>query len=72
MKTARRTTPDHFDDVDRRLDEALEETFPASDPVACTTMPSIRPSAVRSHKARAERPARSLATICEPVTGARS
>jgi hypothetical protein len=26
----------HRDDLDERLDEALEETFPASDPVAVT------------------------------------
>ena len=27
-------TPDDYDAIDRALDEALEMTFPASDPVA--------------------------------------
>ncbi|MGF6441138.1 hypothetical protein [Paraburkholderia youngii] len=50
MKTATRPTRDRIDDVDRMLDEALEETFPASDPVACTAMPSISSSVALSHR----------------------
>ena len=30
------TAPDEKDRLDKKLDEALEETFPASDPVALT------------------------------------
>ncbi|MFO7288346.1 MAG: hypothetical protein LOD94_09920 [Gammaproteobacteria bacterium] len=49
-KTQAAPTNDVKRHLDRRLDEALEETFPASDPIAVTP-PRRRPS-VRRAKAR--------------------
>lgn len=83
MKSATRmTTRDRSGDLDRMLDETLEETFPASDPVACTPRPSIGPLAGdvttcpgRQRKtgvSRSTRPARDTAALSEPITGARS
>lgn len=35
-----KTSPDHPDHVDELLDEAIQETFPASDPISiCTEKP---------------------------------
>lgn len=34
MSTAQPRTPEPAEPADERLDEALEETFPASDPIA--------------------------------------
>ena len=45
MKPTTKSTRHRVDDIDKMLDEALQETFPASDPVACTATPSIGPAA---------------------------
>jgi hypothetical protein len=34
-------------ELDRRLDQALEDTFPASDPVSIVTSPTARQSSFR-------------------------
>lgn len=45
MSPTRRSTRDRIDAMENLLDEALQETFPASDLVAYTHAPSVRPAA---------------------------
>ncbi len=44
MKPTTILTRDSVVDIDKLLDEALQETFPASDPVACATTASVPPA----------------------------
>lgn len=44
-----------IDDIDRLLDEALQQTFPACDPMACTWAPSRRPATTRRTASSATR-----------------
>ncbi|RQZ16786.1 hypothetical protein DIE15_13790 [Burkholderia sp. Bp9031] len=41
-------------DADALLDEALQETFPASDPIACTPAPDARELQTRRASGRAK------------------
>jgi hypothetical protein len=57
-KTARRPAPQHgpaLQAVDALLDEALSETFPASDPVALTQPSRQRRAALQKPAARRKR-----------------
>jgi hypothetical protein len=65
MKTRKPSKMDAHMDMDALLDEALQETFPASDPIACTPAPEAAerrtPHAAkreRNEQAPAERPTR--------------
>ncbi len=44
MSTAQPRTPEPAESADERLDEALEETFPASDPIAVDPTEPARPA----------------------------
>lgn len=67
MKPTTRSTRDRGDDIDNMLDEALQETFPASDPVACTRAPSIRPAEPRRRAGQAGQAAKALAAPPAPA-----
>ncbi|SDJ55082.1 hypothetical protein SAMN04487926_1628 [Paraburkholderia steynii] len=47
MKPTTTSKRNGIDDIDRLLDEALQQTFPACDLVACTWAPSRRPASTR-------------------------
>jgi hypothetical protein len=55
MKPTMTSKRNGIDDIDRLLDEALQQTFPACDPVACTWPPSRRPASTRRTASSAAR-----------------
>lgn len=67
MEPTTRSTRDRADDIDNMLDEALQETSPASDPVACTRTPSIRPAEPLRRAGQAGHAAKALAAPPGPA-----
>ena len=55
MKPTTTSKRNGIDDIDRLLDEALQQTFPACDLVACTWAPSRRPASTRRTASSAAR-----------------